>query len=80
MYETIERVAYCGISANLIIYLTTKLHQGTVTASNDVTNWLGIVWLTPILGAYVTDAHLGRYWTFLIASSIYLSVRELIKE
>ncbi|KAM7488470.1 hypothetical protein LguiB_025954 [Lonicera macranthoides] len=78
VYEMFERVAYCGISANLIIYLTTKLHQGTVTASNHVTNWLGIVWLTPILGAYVADAHLSRYWTFLIASSIYFSGMSLL--
>ncbi|KAK6161283.1 hypothetical protein DH2020_004664 [Rehmannia glutinosa] len=64
-------MAYCGISANLVLYLTKKLHQGTVTASNNVTYWIGAVWMTPILGAYVADAHFGRYWTFLIASAIY---------
>ncbi|XP_042395542.1 protein NRT1/ PTR FAMILY 5.2-like [Zingiber officinale] len=73
VYEVFERMAYYGISSNLILYLTNKLHQGTVTASNNVTNWVGTVWLTPIAGAYVADAHLGRYWTFIIASVIYLS-------
>ncbi|XP_074577405.1 protein NRT1/ PTR FAMILY 5.2-like [Curcuma longa] len=73
VYEVFERMAYYGISSNLILYLTNKLHQGTVTASNNVTNWVGTVWLTPIIGAYVADAHLGRYWTFMIASIIYLS-------
>lgn len=67
-------MAYCGISANLVLYLTKKLHQGTVTASNNVTYWIGAVWMTPILGAYVADAHLGRYWTFLIACALYLMV------
>ncbi|KAK6138751.1 hypothetical protein DH2020_027502 [Rehmannia glutinosa] len=71
VYEIFERMAYCGISANLVLYLTKKLHQGTVTASNNVTYWIGAVWMTPILGAYVADAHFGRYWTFLIASAIY---------
>ncbi|PIN23005.1 H+/oligopeptide symporter [Handroanthus impetiginosus] len=71
VYEIFERMAYCGISANLVLYLTKKLHQGTVTASNNVTYWIGAVWMTPILGAYVADAHLGRYWTFLIACAIY---------
>lgn len=75
MYEVFERMAYCGISANLILYLTTKLHQGTVTAANNVTYWIGAIWMTPILGAYFADAHLGRYWTFLIACAIYLTVR-----
>ncbi|XP_061352915.1 protein NRT1/ PTR FAMILY 5.2-like [Gastrolobium bilobum] len=72
VYEIFERMAYYGISSNLILYLTKKLHQGTVTSSNNVTNWVGTIWITPILGAYVADAHLGRYWTFAIASIIYL--------
>nr|XP_027188952.1 protein NRT1/ PTR FAMILY 5.2-like isoform X2 [Cicer arietinum] len=65
-------MAFYGISSNLFVYLTKKLHQGTVTSSNNVNNWIGIVFMTPILGAYVADAHLGRYWTFVISSLIYL--------
>ncbi|XP_004292229.1 PREDICTED: peptide transporter PTR3-A-like [Fragaria vesca subsp. vesca] len=71
-YEVFERMAYYGIASNLVVYLTTKLHEGTVTSSNNVTNWVGTVWMTPLLGAYIADAHLGRYWTFVIASAIYL--------
>ncbi|KAB1219319.1 Protein NRT1/ PTR FAMILY 5.2 [Morella rubra] len=73
VYEVFERMAYYGISSNLILYLTKKLHQGTVTSSNNVTNWVGTIWMTPILGAYLADAHLGRYWTFVIASIVYIS-------
>ncbi|KAK4755534.1 hypothetical protein SAY87_009291 [Trapa incisa] len=72
VYEVFERMAYYGISSNLIIYLTKKLGEGTVKSANNVTNWVGTIWITPILGAYVADAHLGRYWTFVIASAIYL--------
>ncbi|XP_022143759.1 protein NRT1/ PTR FAMILY 5.2-like [Momordica charantia] len=68
VYEVIDRMMFNGISANLIIYLTTKLNQGTVTASNNVTNWSGTLWITPVLGAYIADAHLGRYRTFLIST------------
>ncbi|PKI41092.1 hypothetical protein CRG98_038620 [Punica granatum] len=71
-YEVFERMAYYGIASNLVVYLTKKLHEGTVTSSNNVTNWAGTVWMTPILGAYIADAYLGRYWTFIIASAIYL--------
>ncbi|KAL2469644.1 Protein NRT1/PTR FAMILY 5.3 [Abeliophyllum distichum] len=78
VYEVFERMAYNGISSNLIIYLTNKLHQGTVKSANNVTNWAGTVWMTPILGAYVADALLGRYWTFLIASAIYLMGMSLL--
>nr|POE46591.1 protein nrt1/ ptr family 5.2 [Quercus suber] len=72
-YEVFERMAYYSISSNLVVYLTSKLHQGTVTSANNVTNWVGTIFITPILGAYIADAHLGRYWTFIIACIIYLS-------
>ena len=74
VYELFERMAYYGIASNLAIYLTEKLHQGTVEASNNVTNWSGTVFLTPLLGAYVADAYLGRYWTFVVGSAIYFMV------
>ncbi|PIN06340.1 H+/oligopeptide symporter [Handroanthus impetiginosus] len=78
VYEVFERMAYYGISSNLFIYLTKKLQQGTVTSANNVTNWVGTIWMTPVLGAYVADALLGRYWTFLIACGIYLSGMSLL--
>lgn len=58
-YEIFERMAYYGIASNLVIYLTQKLHEGTVISSNNVTNWVGTIWLTPLLGAYIAGAFLG---------------------
>ena len=78
MYELFERMAYYGVASNLVMYLTERLHQGTVEAANNVTNWSGTVFLTPLLGAYVADAYLGRYWTFVIGSAIYFMVLLLL--
>ncbi|KAF0894046.1 hypothetical protein E2562_033925 [Oryza meyeriana var. granulata] len=72
VYELFERMAYYGIASNLVIYLTEKLHQGTVEAANNVTNWSGTVFITPLIGAIVADAYLGRYWTFVAGSAVYL--------
>ncbi|CAN1766607.1 Protein NRT1/ PTR FAMILY 5.2 [Linum perenne] len=72
-YEVFERMAYYGIATNLVVYLGERLHEGTVQSSNNVTNWAGTVWILPILGAYIADARLGRFWTFVFASAIYLS-------
>ncbi|XP_062149336.1 protein NRT1/ PTR FAMILY 5.2-like [Alnus glutinosa] len=77
-YEVFERMAYHGISSNLVQYLANKLHEGTVKSSNNVTNWVGTIWMTPILGAYIADAHIGRYWTFVIASGIYIAGMSLL--
>lgn len=73
-YEVFERMAFYGIGANLVLYLTTKLHENTVSSANNVTDWAGTVWMTPIIGAYIADAFLGRYWTFVFSSIIYLMV------
>ncbi|XP_052170325.1 protein NRT1/ PTR FAMILY 5.3-like isoform X1 [Diospyros lotus] len=71
-HECFKRMAYYGLASNLVLYLTNKLHEGTVKSSNNVTNWVGTVWLMSLLGAHIADAHLGRYWTFIISSFIYL--------
>lgn len=70
-------MAFYGIATNLVVYLTKELHEGTVKSSNNVTNWIGTVWMTPIIGAYIADSYLGRYWTFMIGSAIYLAVQSI---
>eukprot|EP01018_Ginkgo_biloba_P000984 Gb_03690 [translate_table: standard] len=71
-YEVFERMAFYAIASNLVIYLTGKMHEGTVTSSRNVNNWSGAIWITPIFGAYIADTHWGRYWTFTIFSCIYI--------
>ncbi|KAL8144551.1 hypothetical protein V2J09_017583 [Rumex salicifolius] len=71
-YEVFERMAFYGIASNLVVYLTTQLHEDTVSSVRNVNNWSGSVWMTPIAGAYVADAYLGRFWTFTLFSIIYV--------
>lgn len=72
--ECCERLAYYGMSTNLVNYLQERLNQGNVTASNNVTNWSGTCYATPLLGAFLADAYLGRYWTIASFSIIYVIV------
>lgn len=67
-------MAFYGIASNLVVYLTTQLHEDTVSSVRNVNNWSGSVWITPLLGAYVADTYLGRFWTFTISSLIYVMV------
>ncbi|XP_013636303.1 PREDICTED: protein NRT1/ PTR FAMILY 5.1 isoform X2 [Brassica oleracea var. oleracea] len=71
-YEAFERMAFYGIASNLVIYLTTRLHEDTISSVRNVNNWSGAVWITPIAGAYIADSYIGRFWTFTASSLIYV--------
>ncbi|XP_061367071.1 protein NRT1/ PTR FAMILY 8.3-like isoform X2 [Gastrolobium bilobum] len=67
-----ERLAYYGIASNLVIHLTTKLHEGLVSAARNVTTFQGTCYLTPLVGSFFADAYWGRYWTIVVFFGIYL--------
>ncbi|RZC78352.1 hypothetical protein C5167_002543 [Papaver somniferum] len=70
--ECCERLAYYGMGTNLVTYLKVQLNQHNVVAVNNVSNWSGTCYVTPLLGAFLADAYLGRYWTIAIFSIIYV--------
>ncbi|KAL1210024.1 Protein NRT1/ PTR FAMILY 5.6 [Cardamine amara subsp. amara] len=70
--EFSERLSYFGLATNLIVYLTTILHQDLKMAVKNVNYWSGVTTMMPLLGGFVADAYLGRYATILVATIIYL--------
>ncbi|XP_015893998.3 protein NRT1/ PTR FAMILY 8.3-like isoform X1 [Ziziphus jujuba] len=68
-----ERLAFYGISTNLVNYLIEKLHQGNVSAARNVTTWQGTCYLTPLIGAILADTYWGRYWTIAGFTTFYLT-------
>ncbi|KAL6203362.1 hypothetical protein ACLB2K_027062 [Fragaria x ananassa] len=70
--ECCERLAYYGMSSNLVIYFKTHLHQSSARAAKSNSNWSGTCYLTPLLGAFLADAYLGRYKTIASFSIIYV--------
>ncbi|XP_027332418.1 protein NRT1/ PTR FAMILY 8.1-like [Abrus precatorius] len=70
--ECCERLAFYGMSTNLVSYFKFQLHQHGATASKNVANWGGTCYITPLIGAFVADAYLGRYLTILCFSIVYV--------
>lgn len=73
-----ERLAYYGVSANLVSYLTENLGQPTATAAAQLNAWYGTAALLPILGAFLADSFSGRFRMIILASLLYISVSTLI--
>ncbi|XP_074584326.1 protein NRT1/ PTR FAMILY 8.1-like [Curcuma longa] len=70
--ECCERLAYYGMSTNLVNYMKDRLNQGNASAANNVSNWSGTCYITPLLGAFIADAYMGRYWTIASFMIVYI--------
>lgn len=70
--EFSERLSYFGIATNLITYLTKIIHQDLKTAAKSVNYWLGVTTMMPLIGGFLADAYLGRFFSVLASSVIYL--------
>lgn len=75
--ECCERLAYYGMSTNLVLYFKKQLNQHSATASKNVSDWSGTCYITPLIGAFLADSYLGRYWTIACFSIIYVIVSKL---
>lgn len=70
--EVCDKLASIGLLFSMILYLTQEFHIEQVAAANILTISNGTGYISPIIGGYLADAHLGRYWTLIISSSINL--------
>ncbi|CAN6198050.1 unnamed protein product [Urochloa humidicola] len=69
--EVAEKLAVVGFSTNMLTYLTTQLHMPLAKAATTLTNFGGTSAATPLIGAFLADACIGRFWTIAAASIIY---------
>ncbi|KAK4835030.1 hypothetical protein QYF36_004233 [Acer negundo] len=70
--EMAERMAYFGLSVNMVAFMFYVMHKPFSSSSNAVNNFLGISQVSSVFGGFLADAYLGRYWTIAIFATIYL--------
>ncbi|KAG9447238.1 hypothetical protein H6P81_013366 [Aristolochia fimbriata] len=71
--EMAERMAYFGLSVNMVAFMFYVMHRPFTSSANAVNNFLGISQASSVLGGFLADAYLGRYWTIAIFATIYLA-------
>ncbi|VAH35524.1 unnamed protein product [Triticum turgidum subsp. durum] len=60
------------MSANLSNFMLDNMGMNKSDAANTVSNWTGTCYAAPLIGAFLADAYLGRFWT--IASFVIIYV------
>ena len=62
------------MSTNLVNFMKNQMGMANAVAANNVTNWSGTCYITPLIGAFLADAYLGRFWTIASFMVIYIIV------
>jgi POT family proton-dependent oligopeptide transporter len=70
--EFAERSSYYGMRAILFLYLTRALHFSDTEAGPIYSTFKMACYFLPLLGGYVADRWLGRYWTIVGFSVPYV--------
>ncbi|EFJ05408.1 hypothetical protein SELMODRAFT_431595 [Selaginella moellendorffii] len=70
-YQVLGTITYFGVATNLVLYLMKSLNLSNGAAANAATNWVGTSYATALIGAFIGDAYLGRYWASVLFVAIH---------
>ena len=70
--EGCERFCYFGLRTILLLYFMRFLMMGKDSATVAFHIFSSACYFTPVIGAIISDGFIGRYWTILGLSIIYL--------
>jgi len=67
-----EMIVNLGIAFNLNSYLSGPMHIPIKLASQYTTFYWGTSFMTSLIGGFISDTYLGRFWTSVLAAVIEL--------
>ncbi|KAH9295095.1 hypothetical protein KI387_038683 [Taxus chinensis] len=76
--EICSTAAASNLTANMIVYLTTKFNIKNIQATNIINISNGGSQLAPLIGSFIADSYLGRFYTISIGSVVSLLAMVLL--
>lgn len=70
--QVLSIFALYGVLVNLVLFLTRVLRESNAPAANDVSKWVGTLYLFSLVGAFLSDSYWGRYKTSVVFQVIFL--------
>ncbi len=71
--EFAERSSYYGMRAILFLYMTSALHMSGIRATPIYSAFKMACYFLPLVGGFIADRWLGRYWTIIGFSIPYVA-------
>ncbi|CAI0426361.1 unnamed protein product [Linum tenue] len=70
--EALENMVFLSNATNFVSYFIKSMHYSTAHAANMVTNFMATSFLLTVVGGFVTDSFLNRFWTFIASCTTEL--------
>jgi len=70
--EFAERCSYYGMRAILALYMTDRLGVSEGNAGTYMSFFIAACYFFPLIGGWVADRFLGKYWTIVLFSAPYI--------
>ncbi|HRU60512.1 MAG TPA: MFS transporter, partial [Bacteroidia bacterium] len=75
--EMWERFSYYGMRAILMLFLVKALMMSEKDASNIYGSYTGLVYLTPLIGGYISDRYWGNRRSILVGG-ILMAIGQIL--
>lgn len=74
MNQGLANLAFAGVEVNMVLFAKSVLRQTNADASNTFSRWMGTLYLSSLIGAFLSDSYLGRFLTCVTFQVVAVTV------